>query len=76
VPEGLSGTRVPERRYAVFTHKGHVSQLRRTHYTIWNKWLPESGSGFADAPSFERYGEDFNPMTGLGPIEVWMPVDA
>jgi AraC family transcriptional regulator len=25
--------------------------------------------------NFERYGKDFNPMTGLGPIEVWMPVD-
>ena len=43
LPEGLSGTRVPRRRYVVFTHKGHVSQLRRTHYTIWNKWVPESG---------------------------------
>jgi AraC family transcriptional regulator len=75
LPEGLSGTRVPKRRYAVFTHKGHVSQLRRTHYTIWNKWHRESGSHVADAPNFERYGKDFNPMTGLGPIEVWMPVD-
>jgi AraC family transcriptional regulator len=76
LPEGLSGTRVPKRRYVVFTHKGHVSQLRRTHYTIWNKWVPESGVPIADAPSFERYGKEFNPVTGLGPIEVWMPVDS
>jgi AraC family transcriptional regulator len=76
VPEGLTGTRVPKRLYAVFAHKGHVSQLRRTHYTIWNKWLPESGSSMADAANFELYGKDFNPTTGLGPIEVWMPVDA
>jgi AraC family transcriptional regulator len=75
LPEGLSSTRVPRRRYVVFTHKGHVSQLRRTHYTIWNKWVPESGVPIADAPSFERYGKEFNPVTGLGPIEVWMPVD-
>jgi AraC family transcriptional regulator len=76
LPEGLSGTRVPKRRYAVFTHKGHVSQLRRTHYTIWNKALPESGVQVADAPSFERYGKDFNPAAGLGLIEVWMPIKA
>jgi AraC family transcriptional regulator len=67
---------VPKRRYAVFAHKGHVSQLRRTHYTIWNKWLPESGSSMADAANFELYRKDFSPMTGLGRIEVWMPVDA
>jgi AraC family transcriptional regulator len=75
LPEGLSGARVPKHRYAVFAHKGHVSQLRRTHYTIWNKWNLESSVPIAHAPNFELYHKEFNPMTGLGPIEVWMPVD-
>jgi hypothetical protein len=56
--------------YAVFSHHEHVSMLRRTHYTIWNKWLPGSAMEIADAPSFERYSEQFNPMTGTGLIEV------
>jgi AraC family transcriptional regulator len=48
--------------------------LRRTHYTIWNNWLPASDVKITDGPSFERYGKDFNPITGTGTIEVWMPV--
>ncbi len=42
-PEELSRIRIPDQRYAVFTHRGHISTIRRTAYTIWNKYLPESG---------------------------------
>lgn len=75
LPKEFSAVRVPAHRYAVFRHRQHVSQLRRTHYTIWNKWFPEAGMTVADAPSFELYGADFNPVTGIGTIEVWMPVN-
>ena len=74
LPEDFATVRISPQRYAVFRHPAHVSALRRTHYTIWNKWLPESKAEFTDGPSFERYGEGFDPVTGLGPIEVWMPV--
>ena len=74
LPAGFATLRISPQRYAVFRHPGHVSMLRRTHYTIWNKWLPASGLRFTDGPSFERYGRDFDPRTGLGTIEVWMPV--
>jgi AraC family transcriptional regulator len=75
LPRDFSTVRVPARRYAVFAHHGHVSQLRRTHYTIWNKWIHEGGIEIADAPNFELYGKEFDPVTGTGPIEVWMPVN-
>jgi AraC family transcriptional regulator len=67
--------RIPARRYAVFTHPGHVSGIRRTWTTIFNKWLPESGHRVADAPELERYGEDFDPRTGIGGIEIWIPIE-
>jgi AraC family transcriptional regulator len=44
----------------IFRHPAHVSMLRRTHYTIWNKWLSASDVKFTDGPSFERYSKDFN----------------
>ena len=66
--------RIPEQRYAVFTHRDHVSTIRRTHNTIWTTWLPNSGYEVADAPHFERYGDDFDGQTGLGGIEVWLPL--
>ena len=74
LPEGFSTVRISPQRYAVFRHPGHVSMLRRTHYTIWNKWLAESDLKFTDGPSFELYGKDFDRHTGTGTIEVWMPI--
>jgi AraC family transcriptional regulator len=74
LPDDFATVRISPQRYAVFRHPGHVSMLRRTHYTIWNKWLPASSVKFTDGPSFERYGKDFDARTGAGTIEVWMPV--
>jgi AraC family transcriptional regulator len=74
LPEGFATVRISAQHYAIFRHPAHVSMLRRTHYTIWNKWLPASDVKITDGPSFERYSKDFNPMTGTGTIEVWMPV--
>jgi hypothetical protein len=45
------------------THGEHISTVRRTVGTIWNHWLPASGMQAADALSFERYGEQFDPAT-------------
>jgi AraC family transcriptional regulator len=75
LPEAFATVRIRAQHYAVFSHHEHVSMLRRTHYTIWNKWLPEWAMEMADAPNFERYGKGFNPVTGTGLIEVWMPVN-
>lgn len=66
--------RVPAQRYAVFSHRDHISTIRRTVHTIWSKWLPESGHEAADAANFERYGETFDPRTGMGGLEIWIPI--
>jgi AraC family transcriptional regulator len=58
----------------VFTHSEHISTIRRTVGTIWNHWLPASGMKAADAPNFERYDEKFDPVTGNGGLEIWVPV--
>jgi AraC family transcriptional regulator len=74
LPREFSRVRIPEQKYAVFTHAEHISTIRRTVNTIWNHWLPMSGMKAADAPNFERYDEKFNPMTGDGGLEIWIPV--
>ena len=68
--------RIPEQRYAVFSHRDHISTIRRTINTIWSKWLPESAHEAADAPDFERYGEEFDARTGTGGVEIWIPIKA
>ncbi|NOJ50013.1 AraC family transcriptional regulator [Bradyrhizobium archetypum] len=74
LPREFSRVRIPEAKYAVFTHSEHISAIRRTVNTIWNHWLPTSGMKAADAPSFERYDEKFDPATGNGGLEIWIPV--
>src|SRR5689334_8907774 len=70
----FSRVRIPEQRYAVFAHKDHISTIRRSVNTIWNHWLPASGYKIADAPNFERYDEKFDPSTGNGGFEIWVPI--
>ncbi len=74
LPREFYSVRIPEQKYAVFTHRDHISTIRRTVNTIWNHWLPASGMKAADAPNFERYDENFDPLTGNGGLEIWVPV--
>ena len=74
LPREFSRVRIPEQKYAVFTHSDHISTIRRTVNTIWNHWLPASGMKAADAPNFERYDEKFDSITGNGGLEIWVPV--
>ena len=84
LPAAFTRLRVAAQRYAVFTHRQHISEIRRTWYTIWNKWLPQlardEGIEALDAPDFERCfgqcGEEFDGRTGLGGVEIWVPVKA
>ena len=46
-----------------------------TFSAIWNKGIPESGCQPTSGPTLERYGPDFNPMTGLGGFEIWVPIE-
>jgi AraC family transcriptional regulator len=75
LPAEFSRVRIPAHRYAVFTHRDHISRMRATVYTIWNQWLPNSGYRHADAPDFELYDERFDPRTGTGAVEVWLPIE-
>jgi len=76
VPRNFGLLCVPARRCAVFLHRDHISTIRDTWIAIWNQWLPASGHEVADAPFFERFGESFDPLTGLGGAEIWVPIVA
>ncbi|MFA1621446.1 GyrI-like domain-containing protein [Rhizobium mongolense] len=75
LPEGFTTLKVPGQRYAVFTHRGHVSAIAATMHHIFGTWLPASGLKHAEMPDmFERYDERFDPHTGMGITEIWIPV--
>lgn len=71
---GLETRRVAAARYAVFTHSGHVSGVRNTMFAILNHWLPSAEVEYAEGPDFEVYGARFDPETGSGDVEIWLPV--
>jgi AraC family transcriptional regulator len=75
LPAGTGRMRVPAQRYAVFTHRGHVSGLRATWDAIWHEWLPRAGAQPANTPDFERYDERFDARTGRGIVEIWFPIE-
>jgi len=65
----------PNRDMPVFTHRDHISTIRRTVNTIWNHWLPASG------PEGGRRAQFRNAMTrssirspATGGLEIWIPV--
>ncbi len=76
-PNGLGDLdhyEVPAAEYAVFTHKGTLDHIGDTMNYIFGEWLELSGCELADTPDFERYDQRFNPETGTGEMEVWVPI--
>jgi len=78
LPEDLSPLIVPAHRYAVFAHDDHVSSIKDTIDYAFDQWLPTAGCKHnpQSIHFFERYGENFNPNTGFGDMEIWLPLTA
>lgn len=74
LPDNIGRMRVPEQRYAVFVHSGHISSIRDTWDAIWSQWLPNSGCQPANTPDFELYDDRYDIQSGNGIVEIWFPV--
>jgi len=75
LPNGFDTERLPAKRYAVFNHADHISQIRNTIDAIWNKWLPQSEYEPAGDFFIEHYGKSFDPQTGMGGVDILVPVE-
>jgi len=71
---GIDLLEIPAHRYAAFTHPVHIGDMAKVIYTIWNQALPGTGPRPAPAPELERHDERVDVETGLGVVEVWIPV--
>lgn len=81
VPRNFGRLCLSQAPYAVFSYRGQVASLRETWPLNRKQWsaslgLSASGWQIADTPCFERYGESFNPVTGHGSMELWVPIVA
>jgi AraC family transcriptional regulator len=75
LPSGMQHLPIAAQRYAVFTHRDHISKIGNTWDAIYNEWPAASGHALVQAPQFESYSEDFNPQTGTGVVEIWIPIE-
>jgi AraC family transcriptional regulator len=77
LPEDFVTVKLPQQHYAVFTHRGHISGISATVHQIFGEWLPQSGHRHAGTPDMmERYDDRFDPRTGMGVTEIWIPLKA
>ena len=74
LPAGLTTLPLPAQLYAIFLHAGHVASIRATFSAIWDHWFPKSTYEPVEGVTLERYGPEFNPMTGMGGVQLWIPV--
>ena len=74
LPPELDRLRVAEQAYALFTHAGHISTIQHTWAAIFSQWPPQSGRVRADAPEIEYYDQRFDPRSGDGGLEIWIPL--
>jgi AraC family transcriptional regulator len=63
------------RGYAVFDHREHVSTIFDTYTAIWNEALPAAGLNAANGPVLEFHNDAFDPGTGLGGLQIWIPLE-
>ena len=75
VPSGLTKVQIAPRRWAIFEHDGNITTLSKTYMAIWDRWLPDHNQRLSNAPSIERHKETFDPLTGYGGVEIWIPID-
>ncbi|MET0984440.1 MAG: GyrI-like domain-containing protein [Steroidobacteraceae bacterium] len=74
IPPDFARLRIAPQHYAVFHHAEHISAIGETFRAIFGQWLPASDYEIVDAPLFERYTSSFDGRTGMGGLEVWVPV--
>jgi AraC family transcriptional regulator len=74
IPIGFVSKRLISGLYAVFVHKGLVSDFPRTMNYIMGQWLPNSEYVLDNRPHFEVLGTKYKNNSPDSEEEVWIPI--
>lgn len=75
VPATMVAKTVPAQTYAVFTHRGPVSNISATYAFAHNNWLPTSGYELAAPFDFEYYDLRFRgPDNPESETDIYIPI--
>lgn len=76
LPSGMRRMQLPATEYAIFEHRGPVSQLDHTVSYAYSTWLLASGRDHSGAPDLEIYGAEYHPTSPDSVIHYAMPLRA
>jgi AraC family transcriptional regulator len=76
VPEGMVTHVLPPQRYAVFTHRGSLQNLRTTYDYIYGAWAASTDLKICPACDFELYDNRFNPQDQENSeLDIYVPIE-
>lgn len=73
-PPGMVACELTAGRYAVFTHKGPISDIQHTLNYIWGTWLARGEYEHRDAPDFELYDDRFSADSPDSEFDFYIPI--
>ncbi len=75
IPDGLKATTIEGGKYAVFEHKGLMSNIQFSFDYAYGTWLPNSGFELDKRADFEVYGKQYyGPENPESITELWIPI--
>lgn len=74
IPNGFNSFSINEGLYAIFHHKGSVSEFQKTIQFVFGQWLPKSTYELDDRPHFELLGATYKNNDPSSEEEVWIPI--
>jgi AraC family transcriptional regulator len=72
-PRGLVAIDCPAADYSVFDCPMHISAIDAVMNRVF-EWVAASDRSFGDGPVIERYGKEFDPVTGEGGFQICVPL--
>ena len=73
-PEHAGKIIIPAQKYAVFLHEGRIADIGNSWDQILHQLMPALNLEDAPTPSFERYDQRYNAITGVGAVEIYCPI--
>ena len=74
LPQGMVVRMVPEQKYAVFEHRGPLTNLGETYQNVYQVWMPQSGLQIAAPFDMEVYTEEFKMGAPDSVFYIYVPV--
>ncbi|MBD3362826.1 helix-turn-helix domain-containing protein [Candidatus Dojkabacteria bacterium] len=75
IPEDMLTRTIPKQKYAVFTHRGSLSNLSKTYDYIYGTWASKSEYQLAGGDDFELYDDRFTPQfPQKSEMDIYVPI--